>query len=482
MVTQDHSNAELPVFVPEPIPQENRSPNLKTYLRGWAESLVAVKKLKPEALEGIGSGFSFLCFYWLVPVEQHNALHRNKHSLIESSGFEGERIKGELEAVLSEDQHLKECCDTAMNLAYVIDYAVRDVITLIDENLLTDDEYDKLFLRFSEVIYSQPFRKMTLTHLHNFYSPEKLLSFGRVQIMRLEPSDILDMIGEMSVYNILHNHQTGDFFAITESVGGAPDLLEWLFDERAISAGFVGILQYYKDGLVDIDYTTPYFLPEWVNRIRKRGPLFIGDTRRMPYANSTRFYSLTRDEAEEVNGWWQIYQSPQVEKRLENPKNNLRQVLLRAGNYYESSMQQKDAVDRLVHLAIALEALFSPSDKLELSYKMNLYASWLISGSTDERVDNFKFLKEMYEQRSFLFHGTFDVNKDLITTEEAERLAGIIRISILRFLVLYLKGAENRENIDRKLRDGVLNPSIIEQLRVDSDPKTFIEQFQPPAT
>jgi hypothetical protein len=154
---------------------------------------------------------------------------------------------------------------------------------------------------------------------------------------------------------------------------------------------------------------------------------------------------------------------------------------MRAGDYYEGSMQQKDPVGRLINLAIALEALFSPSDKGELSYKISLYASLLISDDVTERVENFTFLKHMYGRRSALFHGTYDVNKDLLTIEEAERLAGIIRLSILRFFVLHLKGEENRDIILNKLSEGVLNAQILETFRNESNLQKFIEEFQLPA-
>lgn len=171
-----------------------------------------------------------------------------------------------------------------------------------------------------------------------------------------------------------------------------------------------------------------------------------------------------------------------MDERLENQQTKLRQFLLRAGEFYQESIVQKDAVTRLINLAIALEALFSPSDTGELSYKICLYASLLISQDSNERTDNFKFLKEMYKRRSKLFHGTYDVVKyqqgDFVTDEEAQRLASIIRASILRFLVLYLKGENSRDNILDKLSDGVLGSQIVEKLRLESDPQTFIEQYQ----
>src|ERR1051325_2205812 len=108
---------ESNLYLPHPIPENQRSPNLKIYLARWAEDVAVVRKTHPEVTQEVGSGFYFLAYYWLVSAEQHSILYKEKYDLIRSCLFEGERVKAELEQVLSEDQHLNECCDTALNLA-----------------------------------------------------------------------------------------------------------------------------------------------------------------------------------------------------------------------------------------------------------------------------------------------------------------------------------------------------------------------------
>jgi hypothetical protein len=266
---------------------------------------------------------------------------------------------------------------------------LRCLLNPIESGTINDENYEPFFKMFSDYTYSQAFRKFALSHLYNFESPEKILRFNQVSIMRLEIPEITDVIGDMSVYRFLHNHQTGDYFVITQSTGECPNMVDWLFSEREIATNFLSILQYYKDGIVTIDYTTPYFLPEWVNRVRKRGLQFIGEPRRMPYAMGSRYFSLSQKEAVAVDTWWQISQSQLISSKLGDLQNRLRQALLRAGEYYEMSIEQKDAVARLIHLAIALEALFSPPSRAdELSYKISLCASLLISSDEDERLDN----------------------------------------------------------------------------------------------
>jgi hypothetical protein len=464
------------IYIPQPVPESHRSIKLKAYLRNWAEHLVSIRKGNPELLKGVNLPFHYLCYFWLVPTEQRNSSVTQTFTQVQASGFEGERIGAELNEILAEDRHLKECCESALDLAFYVDgNFIEMLINAIESGNVTDERYDHFFGIFSEFTYSQPLRKFTLSHLYNFESPEKILRFEGVSVMRLEVPEITDVIGDMSVYRFLHNHATGDCFVITQSAGECPNMVEWLFNEREIATNFLGILQYYKDGVVTIDYTTPYFLPQWVNRVRKRGLTFIGEPHRMPYANGGRFFTLSQSEAAGANRWWQISQTPLVSNKLGDLQNRLRQALLRAGEYYETSMQAKDAAARLIHLAIALEALFSPPDKAELSYKISLCASLLIGGN--DRVENFNFLREMYRRRSAPFHGSYDTNKDLLTVEEAERLAGIIRLSILRFFVLYANGENSRDNILARLGDGVLNSTVLEQLRSDSDPQTFLDQF-----
>jgi Apea-like HEPN len=466
------------------IPEEARSPKLKGYLRNWSEAVASIKINHPELLKGVSLLLTHLCSYWLLTAEQHtDPSYQEKRAQIEQAGFEGERVIAELEEILSQDIHLRECCETAFNLAsYVDPNFLYVIVTFIELDKLTDETFDNFFNIFSNATYGQPFKKFTLSHLFNFESTENRISFDGIYIILLEAARIPEIIGDVSVYTYLHNHQTGDFFLVTESTGRCPDVVDWLFKERAIALNFMDILQYYKDGVVHIDYTTPYFLPEWVNEIRKRGLAFVGEPRRTPYIDSNKFYRLSQEEAAEVNRWWQIYQNPQVEERLENHQNKLRQALLRAGDFYETSIHQKDAVTRLINLAIALESLFSPPTKTELNYRIGLYVSLLISLDVNERIENFNFIKEMYKRRSDLFHGSYDVNRyqqgNFVTNEEAERLASIIRVSILRFLVLYLKGEDSRDNILGKLNSGVLDANVIEELRLQSDPQTFMEQFQ----
>jgi hypothetical protein len=464
------------------IPNEARSPKLREYLRRWAEDILAIKE-HHKVWADTQYLFSYLCYFWLIPIDQHQpASYIEKHDQIKTSGFDGSRVKLELEELLSDDLHLLECCEDPLTLSRHIDRTCLSLITtFIKPNRLKPEVVDRIVESFVGLTYQQRFSKSGVSHLYNFHSDNSHIIFSEIQLVQLEASRIPVVIGDDSIYRFLHNHQAGDFFLITESFGRCTNVLEWLFEQRATAVNFASILQYFKDGVVHVDYTTAYFRPHWVNDLRRPAWGFIGEPRRVPYGDAYSFYSLTLLEAREVEQWWSVYRSAAVEARLADFGNKLRQTLLRAGDYYETSMLQGESVTRLVNLAIALEALYSPAGKDELSYRIALYASLLVSETSDERAQNFEFLRKMYSRRSSLFHGSYDVTKyqdgTFVTKDEVERLSAIIRESILRFLILYLRGESSRDNIMAELETAVLNPTAIMDLRKRSNVESFLIQF-----
>lgn len=246
---------------------------------------------------------------------------------------------------------------------------------------------------------------------------------------------------------------------------------------------FVDVLKYFKDGIVHIDYAVPHFAPEWVNQTRKWGLLFLGSPRRIPYEGGKRPYHITEDEKAELSRWWSAYQLPTVKMRLENLSNKMRQADLRAAQYYEFSQTQPNAVDRLIGLAIALEAMFSPTDKQELSYRMSQYASQLLGETSEERAELFKAVKEMYHRRSALMHGTYSVEKYLanqfVTHEECDIWASVIRRCVLRVLTLYLRGWDDRDEFLDSLSRAALDPALAEKLRADSSAQVYLNELVP---
>ena len=467
------------------IPEERRSPSLKTILRRYVDLIARISAANPELARQHQNLFYFFAYAWLadaggdVDVEADLTRQQEEYAQL---GFDGAQVKRELGQVLDEDQHLRECCSTLLNLAYFLDIEfIGYAASHQNQSGISEEEYGKVFKGFSDYVYAEPFRTLALSHLYNFEAEDNDLMFDVVRVVRLNASDISLILGEPTSQSFLHPHGVGDYFIVTEATGPNDDLIGWLFDERYKATEFASVLQYFKDGIVHVDYTVPHFYPRWVNQIRKRGIFYIGEPHRLWYAGGQKFYRLSRAEAKQVSRWWALSLSPPVSKRMDEERNKMRQAMRRAGIFYESHHEKTDATGKLIDLAIALEALFSPSDKGELTYRMAQSASFLIGENAEERKDIYRFVKAMYSRRSALFHGQYDVDAysdgKFVTDEEIEKLASVIRRSMLKFLVLFLRGSNKPQDVLDRLNMCMLDPEEARRMSEETDMNTLIEEY-----
>lgn len=413
------------------IPEDRRSTSLKSSLRRHVDITARISAANPDLAKQHQHLFFYLSYPWLVDpegdAEVETTLVERREEFMRL-GFEGAEVKRELERMLNEDQHLSECCSTLSNLAYFLDTEFISYAAFhLKQSGISDEQFDGVFKSFSDYVYAEPFKKVAASHLYNFDAEDDNLVFDGLKIIRLDAATISTIIGEPTYQSFIHPRGVGDYFIITEETGPTDDHIGWLYDERFKATEFASILQYFKDGIVHVDYSVPHFFPLWVNQIRKRGVFFIGDPHRLWYAGGEKFYRLDRAETEQVDKWWKIYQSPPIAKRLGEERNKLRQAIMRAGSFYESHHERKDAVGKLVDLAISLEALFSPSKEGELTHRMAQSASHLVGEDADERKQIFTFVKTMYSRRSSLFHGQYDVDAyyegRFVSDEDIEKLA-----------------------------------------------------------
>lgn len=467
------------------IPESERSQALKGVVRKYVDKVVQLSATNPEAVRQHQHFFFYLTYPWLADSGGDTDAESNLVRLreeIAQLGFDGAEAKQDLERILAEDQHLRECCSTPLNLAYFLDIDFIGYAAFQPkETVITDEQFDNAFSGFSDYIYAEPFKKVAVSHLYNFDAEEDDLRFEGLRIVRLDTATISNILGESGGHTFVHPYGVGNHFIVTEETGPAEDVNGWLYDQKFKATQFASILQYFKDGIVHVDYSVPHFFPLWVNQVRKRGIFFIGEPHRLWYAGGQKFYRLTKQEAEQVNRWWRIYTYPPVAKRLGEERNGLRQAIMRAGDFYESHHGKNDAPSKLIDLAISLEAFFSPSKEGELTHRMAQSASHLIGADADERKQIFSFVKKMYSRRSSLFHGQYDVDAyydgRFVSDEEVEQLASIIRRSMLRFLVLFIRGTNSRDDILARLVECTLDSEAGEKLRGDSDPDTFIEEY-----
>jgi Apea-like HEPN len=470
---------------PEIIPPEKRAPQLRNFLVDQSRIVAEIKKQKRDLIPDLASPFLYLIYPWLgepINAEQKVLLAARRRDF-EAAGFKGNTIREILEGILRQDEHLRECCVGPAQLAHCFDLGF---IMSAAAFILADarsERLDELFQQFETTIYSQGrFKAISLCHIFNFQSDAPSLKFGNVRIERLDGPTIPMVLGETSAISFIHPPGTGEYFVVSELEGPCDEHIKWIFEEKNKAELFMHVLQYFKDGVVHIDYAVPHFMPQWVNQIRKGGIFFIGNPRRIPYEGGRRFYSVLEPEKQAIARWWAAYQHPRIFQRIEDLRNSLRQAGLRAGEYFELNHSQEKPADRLVSLAIALEALFSPDDKGEFTFRISQSLSQLVGTTSDQRAAIFKETKRFYARRSELVHGQYDIDAYLqgrfVTHEECERWASPIRLAILRFLVLYLRGQNEREYVHRELSLAALNAEAAERLRTESDPDRFIGEFQ----
>ncbi len=467
------------------IPIAERYPALREFLFQQRDSVAQIKKSNPRLIPEDAAPFLYLCFPWIhVPSnkEQENQI-KIRQAEFAAAGFHGEAVKVQLEGILREDKHLRECCANAGQLAQFLD--ARFIAPSV--NLLMvgapDETLRARFEEFSRLTYEQGrFKIFGLYHIFNFESEDASLRMGSLRVELLDSPTVARILGETSIPSFLHAQGVGDCFVIAEREGPCDDFIAWLIETQQPAERFVEVLKYFKDGIVHIDYAVPHFLPEWVNQTRKWGVFFLGSPRRSPHENGKKFYRISSEEALELARWWAAFQLPAITERLDDITSTMRQADLRAASYYESSHTQSAAVERLIALAIALEALFSPTDKQELSYRMSQYASQLIGDSPEERADLFKEIKNnFYARRSKLMHGSYDVAEYLankfVTHEECDKWASIIRRCILRVLTLYLRGENSRDDFLNSLSRAALDSDLANELRVQSDPQRLLNEL-----
>lgn len=474
------------------IPESERSPQLRSTVKEFLRLTVEMLTKDPDLRYDYGGHvFTVAHGFWTAPPtsEEDTDYFELQKARLKAAGFDGDRIEEMLQDILSTDIHLEKCCG---NTAMLSSYLGTSFLNAIAESVIRfgwadDAAFEAAFDNFCNVTYAEPFRTEMFCHLFNFDSEINEFQIGEVKVRRYSDAEIRLIFNNPPLKAVFHPEGVGNVFASKEIAADRRDPEAY---QREIDRTFetinnlVGVLQFAKDGMVTQDYRFLRYSPIWVNRLFPTFP--VGEPRRFPYLNGTRFYSLGQNEIDKIETWAGVYSHEATQKRLEE-QTNLGKQLLVAIEFYTSSFDQKDEAQRLIHLMVSLEALFSPDDQRELSYRIRQYASQLVGMSPKERLQINKTLRNAYNVRSKLVHGGLDLQRfyddTLVTPEENEALASIIRKSILKLLACYLKGrnilhaSKGEGSIHADLEKATLDESAGDSIRAESDVETFVNEF-----
>jgi hypothetical protein len=240
------------------------------------------------------------------------------------------------------------------------------------------------------------------------------------------------------------------------------------------------LLQYFKDGVVHAGYTVPQFYPKWAHQIRYEGLYFIGDPRRVAHSQGRAPYKIELIEKETLTRYFTAFLTPEILQMINDRSTKLRQATLRAGEYYEKSHTITELPERLVCLAIALEALFSPENQEGLKFRIALGAAQFLGESPEEKQSIFEDVQDFYGRRNKLVHGGYPVeeyyNGTFVKPAEIQRWSSLIRRAILGFFILALRGEKDRKNILARLEEASFDQAAVRELRTNASVEAYLAE------
>jgi hypothetical protein len=98
----------------------------------------------------------------------------------------------------------------------------------------------------------------------------------------------------------------------------------------------------------------------------------------------------------------------------------------------------------------ALEALLLNDSKSELTYRLSMRVAYLLGTNDETRKRLFRDVKEFYDLRSTIVHGSQIKPKHQSRLEQSNELREIVRIVLLTILALIGEGM-NKSQIDQLL-------------------------------
>jgi hypothetical protein len=448
-----------------------KNERLESFLRGIVDPL----------------GTEFLAKYQ-YPLSAFILFNENDEEIraIASNGLRPVSVITSLKEILNEDAHLAKCCGDAAHLAQAIDILFLKRLNLFTLGKLSNYIHHPLS-QLDNVLYERDFEKHACFHLFNVSFLGDLVlkpPSDSWRFANIGPQGVPLLFGESSYHSFISPPETGTWFLLSRDPEGFDKELldDWLARRWGEAQRFRQVMQYAVDGVLDIDYVCPYFSPTWVNDIHKGGLYYLGLPRRDVVPMSLQ-PNLTAHEQQRINLMWEIYIRHQ--EQITAPGGSLRKAIRIAGEFYEDHHRKTNRTEQFANLMIALEALFSPSDQSDHSFRISQNCALLARPSNDSagRQEVFEFLRTMFDRRNKLFHGRYDGWNEgqevLASDEEIKKLSSLVRDSILKFLSKYLKGENNLDALRKSLQKAALDEHLRNTLLNTMDIETLVDPVTP---
>jgi hypothetical protein len=454
-----------------PQPAEPTFELLRRVVRAWRTIIVALR-----AREGLGAytpGGVLATAVWM-----------DRGEIPRRSPYSDVNVMPLLRDLLTADPHLRSCCVDEIRLARALGLLGLDELTQAPEITAAAEGVDERVADYLvDRMYDADYERQAFFRLYNLFLHERqeirIEAIGAV-MRSLAEHEIPRITGESTRTSTLHFAGTGNVFLVCSDATAGGNDVEWWQARWADAVRVVFMLRYVRSDVIDHDYSVMHYSPSWVNDIRKYGIGMWGSPRRNVQAAR---YSFGESEKRRFD----LYLRGAIEFRalLEDMRPHFRRVTATAGDAYEAHHTKDALEDQLIALAIALEALFSPADRQEISFRTSLSAGLLLGTSRAEARDIFTFIQRMYAARSSLVHGGENPFNDpsanrRLTAEHIRRLAEHVRDAIVRMTALYLRGEFDRDRAQvlRAIQDAIFDEEGRAALRDRSDlDRALMEAF-----
>ncbi len=400
-------------------------------------------------------------------------------------GLTQESLKHQLDDILANDEMLAKCCGDSQALALALDVLFFGPIPDAFYNGVNSllgfefgaDKFETELDELEKKIYEQgEFSKTAYFHVYNLHLiPTVTHPQSGWRVEELSYEKIKEILQPTAYSELLRSHW-GRAFAIVDDTTGfnAESQVDWLTRRWWEAASFRKALQLAMDGTVDIDYVIPHYNPPWVNRVQGGGFFQMGTPRRdAPPPTLSSFVAAV--DSEDISNMWKAAQRYSSDSR--EGHSTLQRAIGIATEFFEESHRKVSRIERFASLMIALEGLYTPSDKSELTLRVSQTCALLVADSMSlgQPHDIYKFLKSLFIRRGELFHGKYDVNsqapEDFINDEEIRKLYSVVRKSIVGFMCLYLRGHRDLKDVRRKLENSILDEHerevLLEQTKLE---------------
>ena len=388
--------------------------------------------------------------------------------LSDDSSFKRMKVRQLLDDLLAADSHLNACCQTPWGLARAIE--VLSPIAIRASGLSWDEGGQEIAVaRMLGILYETEYQRETYIHLYNFDIEQVplALSMFNAEVVRLSVNDLPRLIGETTFTSALHDPQTGRCFTKFVDRENLDDNTVFQRSWQSTHA-IVQMLRYFKYGIIDMDYGGIYYMPAWVNEIRRVGIRIWGLPRK---DRQGIFYALANSDRPKLEAYGQAYQK--LKPLIDNVSGSLRQATSFAGNYFEGHNTHTKLEEKLIDLVIALEVLFSPGKEGELRFRIAQRAAILLGKTADDRISIKDFLVRVYDARSGLVHSGESpfspTAKEKLTSEDLARLGDYVRQAILGLFVVHWRGETDKKKVHNFLDKCALDESAQKKLFSDAD-------------